>query len=159
MLRNADQPPTAPQFAMPSFFRPGSAPLRRRAAAGGSAMDARVLAALETVARELEKPQLVKHLAARLHLSPSRFGHIFKRHTGDGFKAFLRAARMARAKELLQDPTLRIKEVAATVGYTDASDFTRDFRKQYGESPSQSRGCPPQRGRAARTEGRRRGAR
>jgi transcriptional regulator GlxA family with amidase domain len=158
-LRSADQPPTAPQFAMSSFFRLGSAPLRRRAGGGGSAMDARVRAALETVARELEKPQLVKHLAARLRLSPSRFEHIFKRHTGEGFKAFLRAVRMARAKDLLQDATLRIKEVAAAVGYADASDFTRDFRKQYGESPSQSRGCAPQQGRAARTEGPRRGVR
>jgi hypothetical protein len=66
---------------------------------------------------------------------------------------------MARAKDLLQDHTLRIKEVAAAVGYADASDFTRDFRKQYGESPSQSRRCHPQRGRAARTEGPRRGVR
>jgi AraC-like DNA-binding protein len=132
---------------------------RRRAGGGGSAVDARVGAALETVARELEKPQLVKHLAARLHLSPSRFEHIFKGQTGEGFKAFLRAVRMARAKDLLQDPALRIKEVAAAVGYADASDFTRDFRKQYGESPSQSRRYPPQRGRAARTEGPRRGAR
>jgi transcriptional regulator GlxA family with amidase domain len=46
---------------------------------------------------------------------------------------------MIRAKNLLQDLTLRIKEVAAAVGYADASNFSRDFRKQYGRSPSQSR--------------------
>ena len=46
---------------------------------------------------------------------------------------------MTRAKELLEDPTLRIKEVAAAVGYWDASDFTHLFRKQYGRPPSQSR--------------------
>jgi AraC family transcriptional regulator of arabinose operon len=102
-------------------------------------MDARILNALETLAGELEKPQSVKRLAARLRLSPSRFEHIFKTYTGKGFRAFLRAARMARARHLLQDPTLRIKEAAAAVGYADASDFARDFRKQHGESPSQSR--------------------
>jgi len=159
MLRNADQPPTGPQFAAPSFFRRASARLRRHAGGGASAMDARVRATLDTVAGELEKPQLVKRLAARFHLSPSRFEHIFKRQTGEGFKPFLRTARIARAKDLLQDPALRIKEVAAAVGYTDASDFTRDFRKQYGESPSHSRTCPPEQGRAARTEGPRAGVR
>jgi AraC-like DNA-binding protein len=46
---------------------------------------------------------------------------------------------MIRAKNLLQDPTLRIKEVAAAVGYADVSDFSRDFRKEYGQSASQSR--------------------
>jgi AraC-like DNA-binding protein len=40
---------------------------------------------------------------------------------------------------MLKDPTLRIKEVAAAVGYADASDFARDFKKEYGQSPSQSR--------------------
>ena len=35
---------------------------------------------------------------------------------------------MKRAKEMLQDPTLRIKETATAVGYADLSDFTRYFK-------------------------------
>jgi len=139
IFRSAHQPLTAPGVRDVLPFRPVLAPVRQHAGDGHSPIDARVLAVLETVARELEKPQSVKHLAARLRLSPSRFEHIFKKEVGEGFKAFLRAARMARAKDLLEDPTLRVKEVAAAVGYADASDFTRDFRKQYGRCPSQAR--------------------
>jgi AraC family transcriptional regulator of arabinose operon len=106
-------------------------------------MDPRVLGVLEIVQRELEKPHSVRCLAAQLRLSPSRFEHLFKKESGQGFKSFLRAARMIRAKNMLQDPTLRIKEVAAAVGYADASDFTRDFRKEYARSPSQSRSPSP----------------
>jgi two-component system response regulator YesN len=85
----------------------------------------------------------VKRLAARLRLSPSRFEHLFKNQTGLGFKAFLLAARIAKAKDLLKDRTLRIKEVAAAVGYANVSNFTRDFTKYCGESPSRSRGPSP----------------
>jgi AraC family transcriptional regulator of arabinose operon len=102
-------------------------------------LDARIRSVLEIVAGELEKPQLVKCLAARLRLSPSRFEHLFERETGQTFKSFLRAIRMASAKNMLQDSTLRIKEVAAAVGYSDVSNFAHHFRKQYGRSPSQSR--------------------
>ena len=102
-------------------------------------MDARVLSVMETVARSLDKPHFVKDLAAQLRLSASRFEHLFKDQTGLAFKAFLLAARMTRAKNMLKDRTLRIKEVAAAVGYANVSNFIRDFTKYYGESPSRSR--------------------
>jgi two-component system response regulator YesN len=110
--------------------------------AGGSGLsagDARILSVLERVTRELEKPQLVKHLATQLRLSPSRFEHLFKEETGQGFKAFLRASRMSKAKNMLHDPTLRVKEVAAAVGYASVPNFIRDVRKQYGHAPSRLR--------------------
>lgn len=107
--------------------------------------DARVLRLLRTVARELDKPQLVKELAARLALSPSRLEHIFKQEIGQGIKAFLREARLKKAKDILEDPTLRVKEAAAAVGYRDVSHFTRDFHKRYRQSPSESRKSPPHR--------------
>jgi len=91
------------------------------------------------IARDLEKPQSVKYFAAQLRLSASRFEHLFKDQTGLAFKAFLLAARMTRAKNMLKDRTLRIKEVAAAVGYANVSNFIRDYTKRYGESPSQSR--------------------
>ena len=116
-----------------------SAPLRVHARSDPTAVDARILYVLEIVAREPEKPHSVRDLAAQLRLSPSRFEHLFRQQTGQAFQTFLRAARMAKAKDLLQDPTLRIKEVAAAVGYADVSNFVHDFRKLYGRSPSRSR--------------------
>ena len=117
----------------------GSVSPRRRDRIGRAAADARILGVLEVVKRELEKPQSVKRLAAQLRLSPSRFEHLFKNQTGQGFKAFLLTARMTKARNMLRDRTLRIKEVAAAVGYADASHFTRDFRRQFGQPPSRSR--------------------
>ena len=75
----------------------------------------------------------------RLHLSPSHFQHLFKKDTGEGFKTFVRALRMTKARKMLADRTLQVKEVAAAVGYNSASDFTRDFKKCFGSPPSRSR--------------------
>lgn len=137
MFRHADQPRTAPTHS--ESLVSGS----RSGAGGLTHVDPRVLNVLETVARELQKPQSVKCIAARLRLSPSRFEHLFKKETGQGFKTFLGAARMTRAKKMLQDATLRIKEVAGAVGYADAPNFSHDFRKRYGQSPFQSRSPSP----------------
>jgi AraC family transcriptional regulator of arabinose operon len=133
MFRHADQPRTAPIVRDPSVFGPASG------ASGLTLVDARVLDVLDTVARGLEKPQSVECIAARLRLSLSRFEHLFRSETGQAFKTFLRAARMTRAEKMLEDSTLRIKEVAAAVGYSDASNFSHDFRKRYGRSASRSR--------------------
>jgi len=129
----------APAIGPPFDARRGSGRLPLHTGEPVSVMDARVLSVMETVARSLDKPHFVKDLAAQLRLSASRFEHLFKDQTGLAFKAFLLAARMTRAKNMLKDRTLRIKEVAAAVGYANASNFIRDFTKHYGESPSQSR--------------------
>jgi AraC-like DNA-binding protein len=95
------------------------------------------------VTRDLKKPPSVKDLAAQLRLSVSRFEHLFKQETGRSLKAFVRMARMAKAKTMLEDRTLRVKEVADAVGYNNMPNFVRDFRKEYGKSPSQLRRSLP----------------
>ena len=150
MSTHGHPPTVAPIQHNPPALGPVSAPGGAQAALGAHDalgghrppphwMDPRIVSVVEAVVCEPEKPQSVKDLAARLRLSASRFEHLFKKETGLAFKHFVRAVRMAKAKGMLQDPTLRVKEVAAAVGYWDASDFNHYFRKQYGQSPSQSR--------------------
>ncbi|HXX24510.1 MAG TPA: helix-turn-helix transcriptional regulator, partial [Terriglobia bacterium] len=142
MVEHADRPTIAPaaRAAFHVELASGLLPLHRRNAV--TAMDARVLRVLKTIARDLGKPQTVKGLAAQLRLSPSRLEHLFRKQTGRGIKAFVRESRLAKAAELLEDPTLQIKEVAAAVGYANVSNFIRDYTRRYGESPSQSRSSP-----------------
>ena len=139
MFSRTDQPTIAPIVRIPFVLGLAPTPQRAQKSACLAAADERVLSVLEIIASDLEKPHSVKHLAAGLRLSPSRFEHLFKKETGRTVKAFVREARITQAKNMLQDPTLRIKEVAAAVGCADASHFSRDFKKQYGRPPSQSR--------------------
>lgn len=99
----------------------------------------RVRIAVQIIDREIQNPPSVSALAERLHLSRSRFQHLFKRDAGQGVTRFIRATRLSKANDLLRDPTRRIKEVAAAVGYPDSSRFSRDYRKAFGEPPTRFR--------------------
>jgi two-component system response regulator YesN len=52
---------------------------------------------------------------------------------------YLARLRMIKARELLRDDRLSVKEVASQVGYTDGHHFAREFRRFDGMSPSQYR--------------------
>jgi AraC family transcriptional regulator of adaptative response / methylphosphotriester-DNA alkyltransferase methyltransferase len=43
---------------------------------------------------------------------------------------------MARAAELLRDPTLPVNRVAAAVGYRQPAQFAKAFRRHHGRPPT-----------------------
>lgn len=74
----------------------------------------------------------------KFNLSYSYFSRIFKMYVGISFTQYLLKVRMERAKELLvSSPNLKIKEVAAMVGYDydNVQNFTRAFKNYFGRSP------------------------
>jgi AraC-like DNA-binding protein len=79
-------------------------------------------------------PTLVE-LARTLNLSPRTLDRYLVRE-GAGFRALLRDARHARACGLLDAGELSITEIAYELGYSDAANFTRAFRRETGASPS-----------------------
>ncbi|MGH9652209.1 MAG: helix-turn-helix transcriptional regulator [Bryobacteraceae bacterium] len=76
-------------------------------------------------------------------MSQDRFARIFKERTGDSFGRYRRKLRMEKAKGLLLHSSEGIKTIAAAVGYSSHSYFTREFREYAGISPQQFRSCPP----------------
>lgn len=78
-------------------------------------------------------------LAQQLHVSYSTFRHTFAEHTGMSPLQYLLELRMAQARNLLQETTLSVREVAEQTGFEDEHYFSRLFRKRVGEAPSQWR--------------------
>ncbi len=74
--------------------------------------------------------------AAAAFLSPNYLAHLIKKETGRTFIEWVTERRLARAKELLANDSLRIKEIAFLVGYSDEAYFARRFRLSVGQSPS-----------------------
>lgn len=69
-------------------------------------------------------------------MSPYHFLRRFKQATGFTPMAYLEHYRIGRAQELmLAQPDLRLKEIAARVGFQDPAYFSRVFRKRSGLSP------------------------
>ena len=67
------------------------------------------------------------------------FCKLFKQNFGKNFITYLNEFRIARAKELLSDPGINIKDISTESGYRDANYFTRVFKRMVGMTPSEYR--------------------
>ena len=56
------------------------------------------------------------------------------------FRAYALDVRMRRARELLRDTDMSVREIAERVGYRKPPQFCKTFRRQHGQSPSRYRG-------------------
>jgi len=55
---------------------------------------------------------------------------------------FIRLVRLKRAASLLQTEPFSVAEVAYRVGFNDPAYFSRAFRKEFGQAPSEKRVTP-----------------
>lgn len=78
----------------------------------------------------------LEKLAHDQFVSPTYLSRIFKEATGISPINYLISIRLKRAKELLQNDKLTIKEIATRVGYQDAYHFSKSFKKYFGAAPS-----------------------
>ena len=60
----------------------------------------------------------------------------FQDEFNTSFKKYLNLLRLEEAKKLLTEPSLSIKEIAYTVGYSSTNNFTRVFKQYEGKTPS-----------------------
>ena len=102
-------------------------------------MDARIYRVINMMIVDLEREVSCAKLAQSVNLSPSRLRHLFKEATGVSLAQYLKAQRLEKAKHLLENTFLNLKEVIYRAGFTDRSHFMRDFMKAYGIPPLQYR--------------------
>lgn len=86
------------------------------------------------------EPLAIEPLAQRHHMSTRNFIRRFKAATGRTPGAYLQAARVAVAKELLERGARSVQEVGVRVGYEDAAFFRALFRRETGMTPTEYRG-------------------
>jgi AraC-like DNA-binding protein len=81
----------------------------------------------------------IREIAAEIGVGYARLLEIFREYTGLTPYQYFLQLRMHRAKELLGDPGLSIKEVSARMNFENQYYFARLFRKKTGYSPSEWR--------------------
>ncbi len=81
----------------------------------------------------------LQDVASVLGYSDVYFCRIFKQNFGRNFITYLNNYRIDRAKELLADPEINIKDISTEAGYRDANYFTRVFKRIVGTTPSEYR--------------------
>lgn len=85
------------------------------------------------------EPIQIGPLASRFGYSKNHFMSIFKQHTGNTCMDYLLQMRLEKACEKLVQTNHSIQEIAAQVGFTNLSNFNRQFKEQYQVTPRQYR--------------------
>ena len=78
----------------------------------------------------------VEQLASMANMSASTFHRNFKQITASSPIQYVKKLRLSKAKDLLQDQGIKVKQAAAQVGYESATQFSREFTRYFGISPS-----------------------
>ena len=77
--------------------------------------------------------------AAQLNYSDPYFCRFFKQNFDKNFIMYLSELRVEKAKELLADMTVNIRDIGQRVGFRDSGYFTKVFKRITGETPSEYR--------------------
>ncbi len=79
----------------------------------------------------------VEQLANTAHLSVSAFHRAFKEITSDSPMQYLKKIRLAKARDLMVQESTKAYIAADKVGYESPSQFSREFKRYFGQSPAE----------------------
>ncbi|MGM9624459.1 MAG: helix-turn-helix domain-containing protein, partial [Eubacteriales bacterium] len=77
----------------------------------------------------------ISGLAQLCHLSESCFRRLFTAYFGKPPLKYINELRIAQAEERLRSGMMTVSEVAESLGFSDASYFSRFYKKETGRSP------------------------
>ncbi|MGP8291039.1 AraC family transcriptional regulator [Vreelandella zhanjiangensis] len=81
----------------------------------------------------------VEQLAQQASMSVSTFHHYFKQITRASPAQYLKRLRLIKAQQLLSQQKHNVNQAALAVGYHSVPQFSRDYKRYFGESPLQHR--------------------
>ncbi len=144
MLRLAALPETPDRFAVlaPIFLRelhgllllgPHGGVLRELYARGSK--NRQIIEAIAYLRRNLTRPLRVEDVAREAHMSVSSLHRHFKGVTGFSPLQFRKKLRLHEALRLMLAENERAATAAAAVGYESVTQFTREYKRMFGEPP------------------------
>jgi AraC-like DNA-binding protein len=107
--------------------------LRQIATLGGHTH--RIIKAIERLRTDFDQPLRIEELAREFGMSVSGFHHHFKEVTAMSPLEFQKQLRLQEARRLMLGEGLDASGAGYRVGYNDASHFTREYKRLFGEPP------------------------
>ncbi len=95
--------------------------------------------AIREMDANLEDPLPVAAIARAARVSARHLQTLFRTRLGVTPYAFYQTLRLNRARQMLAETRMPALEIAAATGFTSPAAFSRAYRKQHGESPSETR--------------------
>lgn len=84
-------------------------------------------------------PITLETVSHQFFVSKEHLSRVFKTTVGENLTEYIIRKRMEKAKELLMQPNITIKQAAQIVGYPEQAYFHRVFKKQFGITPGDIR--------------------
>lgn len=91
--------------------------------------------AVDYIRKNYERPIDMAEVSNQVSMNYTMFSSLFKQYTDMNFTAYLRKIRIEKAKKLLRNTDKKLNEVCRSVGFEDASRFTKIFREETGMTP------------------------
>ena len=93
---------------------------------------------IDFINSNISDPDLnVEAIVDNIGISRAHLWRVFKKTTDKSLGDYIREIKMQKAAEMLKTGKYRVSEVAAEVGFFDAKNFSKNFSKEYGMTPSQ----------------------
>lgn len=89
------------------------------------------------IKQNYRQPFKIEELAEQWNMSVSQFHQKFKKAVGMGPLQCQKRLRLTEARRLMLDEGKNATEAAIDVGYESLSQFTREYRKMFGSSPTE----------------------
>ena len=93
--------------------------------------------ALQWMHAHYAEPFSVARIAGDVAMSVSAFHHQFKALTGNSPVQYLKSVRLHKARALIVNEGAGAAIAATSVGYESASQFSREFKRFFGASPTE----------------------
>jgi len=103
----------------------------------GALRDKQISAALKLIHQKPDKPWTISKLASEVGMSRSPFANKFTALVGEPPLTYLTRWRMNLAAGHLRNDQLRIRDIAARVGYESQASFTNAFKRNFAVSPTE----------------------
>lgn len=100
---------------------------------------ASIMRVMLLIQARLDAPPSLDEVAAVAAFSPYHFHRLFTAYTGESLSAFVRRLRLERAANRLRQTFDAITEIALDAGYETPANFSKAFKQQFGQSPSEYR--------------------
>ena len=84
----------------------------------------------------LDQELSIKKIAEQVFITPTYLCYLYKKNTGRTINQFILDVRMKKAKMMIIDTNLRIRDIAQKLGYSNQNYFTKTFTDYYGVNPS-----------------------
>lgn len=98
-----------------------------------------IVKAVEYIKENYRRELTLEEVSRDVNISPHYFSKLFKDEMGENFIDYLTNLRIGKAKDIMKNSLMSVKEICYEIGYGDPNYFSRIFKKAVGVTPTEYR--------------------